>query len=512
MPSLPPRRPLFTPQERIIFLALAQIARRNPYLPDRIEHEHQALGPFFVFPGPIMTPGPDPRVSHHNIRALTILVQRILPAIRDRYKAGAEVSDADRATYIAVCLFFLYDTVDTQLQAMITAGSLAAPFYDEHEARYTDYLGFLTPAADIPDVAHVFAIFYQIRRAYYYLHIKVCGRSLAMGRLRARIWAAIFGADLSRYALSLWTRMPKLSTLIQGPSGSGKELVAESIGRSGYVPFDAGTQTFEAHGDYYTGVNLLGFSTGLLESELFGHRQGAFTGAIRNKIGVFESLPRFGALLLDEVAEIDPRMQVQLLRVLQERVFRRVGDEGPLCELRGRLLTATHRDLGACLASGVLREDFFRRICMHKIVTPSLRERFDESPGEIRDLVAFLLVDSLDPEGDARRDASVVDEVEAFVAKHLPHHPWTGNIRELQQCVWDVQTIGEYLPEKMIAGRTLEQGLADSGLHVDEIIRRYAVSARERLGNDADAARLLGVNVPRLKRILASAPPAPRRR
>ena len=493
---------LFTENEREIFSALALLALGNPFLPLRIALERLILRDQFVNPGNFMSPGSSPRVTHENIALITALVGRMLPPIRDRYKAGAQPNAADRAIYLACCLYRLYDTYDTRLQTLIDGKTCAAPFYDAYLADYEHYLGFLPKAPDLPSAVRLFEILYQIRRAFHYIYTEVRGVSLPTALLRARIWDAIFGGPLDDYGLHQWDRRHRISTLIQGPSGTGKELVANAIARSGYVPFNVKTKKFADHDNYYAALNLLAFSAGLLESELFGHRKGAFTGASRDKKGLLATVPRFGSVLLDEAAEIEPRMQIQLLRLLQERTFRRVGDEGHEIELHARILTATHRNPAEWMALGRLREDFFRRICMLKIVTPSLRERFDDSPAEVRELVRVVAVDLFGPQ---TTDA-LVDQVEAWIHGHMPHHAWTGNMREMQQCVAEVKASGAYVPEKPDAAVALALQFHAASASLAEVDRRYAELALARLGSRAEAARILQIDVRTLDGLLGDSP------
>ena len=495
---------LFSDRERAICRFLAQLAYGNQFLTERIELEKAILGEAFVYPGRFMSAGADPRETHENVGLLTALVRRIMPAIRDRYAAGAEASDDERAFYIGACFFLLYDRYEAELLALIDAGARKALFFKAFRDDHRHYLGFLGPAPDVPDAAHAFAVLFQIRRAFHFIYTQVRGGSLPVARLRAALWNAIFGGALDAYALDGWTRMAQLSTLIQGPSGTGKELAAKAIALSGYVPFNKKTMTFAPHGDYYQAINLSALSPALMESELFGHRKGAFTGADRDKKGLLARVPSFGGVLLDEIAEIKLRMQVKLLRVLQERSFRPVGDEDQEIRLQARLLTATHRDPAERILAGKLREDFFRRICMLLIVTPSLRERLDDHPDELIELVGFLAAELVGP----RRAPRLTEEVVAWIGKHLARHPWTGNMRELLQCVADVWVSKAYVPLRLVRVASggsggLDAALAEAGLPVDELVRRYAAGALARAGSLPEAARALGVDTRRLKRILA---------
>ena len=212
----------------------------------------------------------------------------------------------------------------------------------------------------------------------------------------------------------VWKQIGAVSTtrapvLITGESGTGKELVARAIhGASATreLPFVA--------------VNCTALAPGVLESELFGHVKGAYTGAVADRPGRFE-LAGKGTLFLDEIAEIPLDLQAKLLRVLQERTFERVGDAKTL-QLEARVIAATHRDLAAMVAKGTFREDLYYRLRVVEIHLPALRER----PGDIAILVEGLLAKI---NRDLGKDVRFVTP--AAFAK-LTSYAWPGNVRELE--------------------------------------------------------------------------------
>jgi transcriptional regulator with PAS, ATPase and Fis domain len=226
------------------------------------------------------------------------------------------------------------------------------------------------------------------------------------------VWESIFTHNLRRYQRSLYRRLGDVTTLITGPSGTGKELVARAIGLSRYVPFDGDRGRFvENFFDGFHAVNLSALSPTLIESELFGHRRGAFTGAVADRVGWLESCPTHGAVFLDEIGEVDPAIQVKLLRVLQSRNFQRLGDTANL-SFCGKIIAATNRDLKQEIDAGRFREDFYYRLCADRIATPTLRQQLDECP---EDLEHLLLM-------NARRTApeeaeSLADEVAHWIRK-----------------------------------------------------------------------------------------------
>jgi DNA-binding NtrC family response regulator len=212
----------------------------------------------------------------------------------------------------------------------------------------------------------------------------------------------------------VWKQIGAVSTtrapvLIAGESGTGKELVAKAIHASSADrkrPFVA--------------VNCSALAPGVLESELFGHVKGAFTGAIADRPGRFERAGK-GTLFLDEIAEIPLDLQAKLLRVLQERTFERVGDGRPM-QLEARIIAATHRDLAGMVAKGMFREDLFYRLRVIEIALPPLRER----AGDIPILVEGLLTKI---NRDLGKDVRYLTP--AALAR-LSAYAWPGNVRELE--------------------------------------------------------------------------------
>ena len=201
------------------------------------------------------------------------------------------------------------------------------------------------------------------------------------------------------------------TALVLGESGTGKEVVARAI-----------HDLSPRRGRPFVAVNCGAIPADLLESELFGHEKGSFTGAIAARKGRFE-IAEGGTLFLDEIGDMSPSMQVKLLRVLQERVFERVGNHASIrCNVR--IIAATHRNLEDSIARGAFREDLFHRINVFPIEMPPLRSRSEDIPLLIRDFVAHNV-----SEGRGRLQISQ----RALAALAL--HSWSGNVRELGNLV-----------------------------------------------------------------------------
>jgi hypothetical protein len=198
------------------------------------------------------------------------------------------------------------------------------------------------------EAVRYFGIFYQLRRAHYFIVRGLKGRSPCMFEFRRRLWKSVFTDDVRWYERYLWNQMEDFSTLLLGETGSGKGTAASAIGRSGFIPylFERG-EFAESFVRSFIAINLAEFPETLIEAELFGHRKGAFTGAVASHDGVFARCSPHGAIFLDEVGEIRKDIQVKLLHVLQERRFSPVGSREQL-QFRGRVISATNRGLHAC--------------------------------------------------------------------------------------------------------------------------------------------------------------------
>jgi formate hydrogenlyase transcriptional activator len=202
------------------------------------------------------------------------------------------------------------------------------------------------------------------------------------------------------------------SVLILGETGTGKELIARAI-------HDLGSRCERP----FVKVNCAAIPLGLLESELFGHEKGAFTGAIAQKMGRFE-LANKGTLFLDEVGDIPLELQAKLLRVLQEREFERLGGNRTH-KVDVRLIAATHRDLSGMVKQATFREDLYYRLKVFPIDVPALRQRTEDIPKLVRHFTGIY----------ARRMNKRIDEIPSETMDRLVRYPWPGNVRELQNFI-----------------------------------------------------------------------------
>ena len=271
------------------------------------------------------------------------------------------------------------------------------------------------------------------------------------------------------YRLTRLVAASRASVLLVGATGTGKEVIAKNIHRLGP----------RADGPYVR-VNCGALSESLLESELFGHIKGAFTGAVDNKTGRFEAA-HGGTIFLDEINSMSPKLQVKLLRVLQERELERVGESRTI-RVDARVIGATNQFLEDEIEDGRFREDLYYRLNVVPIYLPPLRDRRDDIPA----LVRFFLEKYCE---ENRRDPP---EVPAAILERLQQYDWPGNVRELENCVERSVVLGHGKPvdfELMVPGQERRMRAAHGRpSDVDGMIQNLVRSALAKL--PADDGRL----------------------
>ena len=349
------------------------------------------------------------------------------------------------------------------------------------------------------EAVRYFGIFYQLRRAHYFIVRGLKGKSECMFEFRRRLWTSVFTTDVRWYERHLWDRMEDFSTLLLGETGSGKGTAAAAIGRSGFIPYLADKQEFaESFNRSFVATNLAEFPETLIEAELFGYRKGAFTGAVENHVGVFARCSPHGAIFLDEIGEVDHGVQVKLLHVLQDRLFTPVGSRDPQ-RFRGRVISATNRSLEQLRAEKVFRDDFFYRISSDVITVPSLRQRINENARELDLLLESILERML----GANWEELIEDVRRKLKESPGPEYNWPGNVRELEQAVRRIIVSGSYSPQAgNMDARTIRDSFSEVTLTAEELLEQYCERAVEVWGTRAAAARRLGMDVRTLGKYL----------
>lgn len=273
------------------------------------------------------------------------------------------------------------------------------------------------------------------------------------------------------------------TVFIHGESGTGKEMVAQAI-----------HDQSQRSGGPFIRVNCGALTESLLESELFGHERGAFTGAVKQKLGRFE-LANNGTIFLDEIAEVSPAMQVKLLRVLQERTLDRVGGEKPVA-VNVRVLSATNKDLAREVAEGRFRQDLFFRLHVVTVALPPLRDR-----GADIGLLARHFVGALAPKINPK-----VSGIASATIERLARHAWPGNVRELANIIEQALVFAEgdtILPEALPMalgsdGTGASVMIASETKALPEVLedleRQLILRAYEKAGKvKTDTAKALGI-------------------
>ena len=278
--------------------------------------------------------------------------------------------------------------------------------------------------------------------------------------------------------------------LITGESGTGKEMVARYI-----------HENSRRHDKRLVSVNCAAIPDNLLESELFGHEKGAFTGANARRIGKFEEA-NGGTLLLDEISEMDPRLQAKLLRAIQEREIDRVGGTKPI-KVDIRLLATSNRDLPAEVRSGNFREDLLFRLNVVQLELPPLRKRLDD----------IIPLSQVFVKRYAKANDLPVKKINASAANCLRQHQWPGNVRELENCIHRAVLLsqGDVIDDKAILLPNELKSSANTdhvdqgpnslvGQSVADVERRLIVDTLEHtLGNRTRAAMILGISIRTLR-------------
>jgi DNA-binding NtrC family response regulator len=418
---------------------------------------------------------------------------------------------ADRATRQAVPastrnlahapgLYALFYRVQDALLAATEAEAAGRPIkglratWAAFGSGWRDLIDPLGPC-DLGPPEHIFALFFQVRRAFVLIFDKLYGTGPAAAELRAQVWQSAFTHVPRRYARSLTTRMDDLPTLILGESGTGKEVVARALAGGRFRAFDPSSATFAPPGAFEA-MNLAAVPTTLVESELFGHCRGSFTGAVSDRAGRLEHLGIGATALLDEVGDLDGSVQVKLLRVLQERSFSRVGEDR-VRTFEGKVIAATHRDLAALVEEGAFRADLYYRLAGDVIRTPPLRDLVAGDRAELLRLIRLVTSRMFDAGRADDAEDLAEQAVEAIESGPGMGHDWPGNFRELEQCLRSVMVRGRYEPRRRRTPGGLSatfEGMRRCELTADSVLSAYCGHAVEVAGGYEPAARLLGLD------------------
>jgi hypothetical protein len=421
-----------------------------------------------------------------------------------RHYSG-ETADVMRNVFSFEVFYRFRDEFNRLIQDQIAEGDSPAPVPFGMDA-----VGILVGRGfPEPFALRCFAVFYQMWRAFHFIQRQLVGVAPCMRKLRFDLWNNVFTQNLEWYGLFMWERMEEYSTLLLGETGTGKGTAAAAIGQSGFIPFDARKRRFEeSFTKNFMTINLSQFPESLIESELFGHRRGAFTGAIENHDGVFSRCTPHGSIFLDEVGDLSIPVQTKLLQVLQERTFCQVGSHDKL-RFRGRVIAATNRPLDQMRREGQFRHDLYYRLCSNTIVLPSLRRRFQEDPREFDLLLSHTVTRMTGGERPG-----VADAIREILVRDLGNdYGWPGNVRELEQAVRSVLLVSTYRGDTGLGGQEggpgrLLSGIEKGELSVDELTTEYCTLLYERYGTYEEVARRAKMDRRTVKKYVRGSPEA----
>jgi len=465
--------------ERSFFELVRAAIAANPFSEARKELDLQIAGRY--------TQRSSSRVVDDAIKEVDSRIQKLVAEDRAKihtYHGGDQ--QLVRSAFLFDVFHWLIPHFDQHIIEQVQTGDQRLPVYFSTEAlARMRNRGFSKVEA-----CRYFELFFQMRRAYYFIQESLVGRCPCMVRLRESLWNTIFTHSIHMYDEHLWNRMEDFSTMLLGPTGAGKGTAAAAIGRSGYIPFDPEKNTFvENFTRAFISINLSQFSETLIESELFGHKKGAFTGAVENYQGIFDRCSPYGSILLDEIGEVSQRIQIKLLQVLQERSFVPVGGHESR-RFSGRVIAATNRPLSQIRERQIWREDFFYRLCSDIIMVPPLAQRIAEDVDELDVLLEHTVYRIL-----GRPSSELVLQLRDRIIKQLGKgYPWPGNVRELEQCVRRLLISQRYSPfldrEYPDLENRLKQGITRGDIDAQSLIAGYCHLLYERHGTYEAVAQI----------------------
>lgn len=462
-------------EQRAFFRLVAEASFSNPFSRERDELDYRIS-----------------RLSSRvpNAELMAAVRARVAAELKAVGKSPTRFEEKDRKLLRMAHLFESFHRREAQFDQLIEAqyaagdGEVPVPFADELLAEL-EACGLEAAEADL-----YVAFFFQLRRAYFFVGRALAGQSPAMVDLRRHLWNNVFTYQLGWYERWLARKMEGFSTLLLGETGTGKGTVAAAIGRSNFIPFDRTKRRFrESFTRAFVAINLSQYPDTLMESELFGHKKGAFTGAVDNHAGVFARCSPHGAIFIDEVGDVSIQVQVKLLSVLQERAFTPVGSHETQ-RFSGRVIAATNKDVAMLRRSGLFRDDFYYRLCSDVITVPPLRQRLAENPDELDHLLPHVLRSLVGEDADGL--AELGTEVRAYIERHVPSdYAWPGNVRELEQCVRRILITGRYDGDQMPKDLAAHPRLMRTAR---EVLAEHCRLLYQELGTYEEVARVAGLD------------------
>ncbi|WP_299983455.1 sigma 54-interacting transcriptional regulator [Desulfobacula sp.] len=479
------KKAMLNSEERHFFRTVYNAAFANPFSDLREKLDLKIAG---IFPSASRRESIDQCIKEvdHRIKKLESQGRANINAFHDQ----------DKEIITIVFLFDLFykfkDDFDQLIKDQIKAEDTPVKVLFAEKARHMLH----TKGFSAKTIPHYFALSYQIRRAFYFISNSLVGSSPCMKKLKKHLWYNVFTYNFDLYNKFLWNKMEDFSTLLLGETGTGKGTAAKAIGRSGYIPFDEKKQCFtQSFTRAFSSLNLSQYPETLLESELFGHTKGAFTGAVDDYQGVFDRCSPHGSILLDEIGEIPNHVQIKLLRILQERSFSPVGTHEK-SRFNGRVIAATNRPKKDILSGKVFRDDFYYRLCSDIIEVPPLRTRISEKPSELNDLLDFTIKKMAGTHSE-----KLILKVKRIIDRRLgKNYQWPGNVRELEQCVRSVLLRRDYKGKQKDEEKTISlkqellQGISDRDISMSSLVSGYCKLLYDDAGTYEKVAKMTGLD------------------
>ncbi len=485
-----PAKTAISTADREFFQWVAGAAFANPFSDRRLELDRKIAGQFR---------NEDERAEFLRRSVSDRITKLQSQGLADLRRFSGEDRELMRDVFLFEVYHHFFESLDAHIGVQVKAGDTPVPVpFGVDALALLGQRGF-----SAEDSRRFFGIFFQLRRAFHFIVQGLIGGSDCMKAFRGHLWDNVFTHDIRWYDRYLWNRMEDFSTLLLGETGTGKGTAAAAIGRSGFIPFDERKGCFaESFTRGFVSLNLSQYPETLIESELFGHRKGAFTGAVEAHEGVLARCSPHGAIFLDEIGDVSPPVQIKLLQVLQERTFSPVGSHEKH-RFRGRVIAATNQPLDALRDRKVFRDDFFYRLCSDVITVPPLRRRMEEQSEELKHLVEHLVARMAGEE--APKLVSLV--LEALPSNVGPHYAWPGNVRELEQAVRRILVTGRYDGDTRGVAPDLRSrllaGLDGGSLDADSLLAGYCALLHDRHYTIEEVARRTNLDRRTVKRYLA---------
>lgn len=471
------------PDDREFFTLVSKAAFTNPFSEQRAQLDRKISGSSQTAPWRDILPA-----------AISEIQRRIQKLDEYGFVKIQDLQKNDRELIEHVFLFSGYHQFSQFFDKLITdqinAGNEPAPVpFAKKAFKLLTERGFSNELAN-----RYFSLFYQIRRAFYFIAHGLIGQSRSMHMLRENLWNNIFTHDIRYYEHYMWDKMEDFSVLLLGPTGCGKGAAAAAIGRSGFIAFNENKNTFaESFTKTFIPVNLSQFPETLLESELFGHTKGSFTGAISAHQGLFALCGPHGSVFLDEIGDITTQIQIKLLQILEERNFSAVGSHEKL-RFKGRVIAATNKSIDQLRLKEKFRDDFYYRLCSDCIIVPSLQQRIQENPDELTELITHT-VERI----TGHKTPELIKAIAEVIDKNLgPNYSWPGNVRELAQCARRVIIKRNYTPDTSTQSHDLRTCLLTDiktgSLKANELLAAYCTLLYKTHGTYEKVARLTGLD------------------